>query len=64
MDSTKEKVKLSDELLHHVAGGTADDLERAVDAMFIKYGVSDMDALMAVISDEDYRLLVAELNRQ
>ena len=34
MDKNREKVKLNDELLCHVAGGTAEDLERAVDQIW------------------------------
>ena len=56
--------KLSMDDLNKVNGGTAEDLERAVYEMFGKYGVSDMDTLMDVISDADYISLVDELNKK
>ena len=56
--------KLSIDDLKLVNGGTMEDLERAVYEMFGKYGVSDMETLMDVISDADYISLVDELNKK
>ena len=56
--------KLSMADLNKVNGGTLEDLEKAVYEMFEKYGVTDMEILMDVISDEDYCYLVDELNKR
>ena len=58
-----QKITAAD--MEKIAGGTLDDLYAAGLEMCKKYGVADEDweALFDVISDDDRRLLVDELNK-
>ena len=58
--------KLTAEDLDMIAGGTMDDAYELGLEMCKKYGVADedWDALFAVISDEDHRLMFDALSKR